>query len=103
MSMDPGRALFERLRAERWKLVREWVDIREAETTHLEFKRKAKHSTAEIDDDDKGGVARTLSAFANTEGGLLVLGIGPGAAVARHSTAPRKWRRSRTSNASAAR
>ena len=76
--MDSGRALFERLRIERWDLVREWADAKEAETLHLEFKRKGTPSTASIEDGDKGGLAKTLSALANVEGGLLVLGIGAG-------------------------
>lgn len=75
---DAGRDLFERLKAEQWALVDAWLAEKEAETLHLEFKLKANAATATIDDEDKAEIAKTLSAFANTEGGLLVVGIDAG-------------------------
>jgi hypothetical protein len=75
---DPGRELFERLKTEQWALVEEWKDNEEAETLHLEFKLKTNPKLADIDSEDKAQVAKTLSAFGNTEGGLLVLGVDAG-------------------------
>ena len=34
--MDPGRELFERLKAEGWALVERWLRDQEPETLHLE-------------------------------------------------------------------
>lgn len=76
--MDQGRELFERLKGEGWALLEEWRAAQEPETLHLEFKRKEDAKTATIDAGDRDNVARTLSAFANTEGGLLVLGVAAG-------------------------
>jgi predicted HTH transcriptional regulator len=78
MMVDYGRDLFDELQSARWALVEGWLTRTEPETLHLEFKLKENPSTPTIDDADKKQVARTLSAFANTEGGLLVLGIDAG-------------------------
>jgi hypothetical protein len=75
---DPGRDLFERLKVEGWPLVDEWMANAEAETLHLEFKFKTNPESVAIDSADKANIAKTLSAFANTEGGLLVMGIDAG-------------------------
>lgn len=74
----PGREVFDRLKAEGWPLVESWRQARESETLHLEFKLKTDPSTDAIEDEDKAEIARTLSALANTEGGLLVVGVDAG-------------------------
>jgi hypothetical protein len=73
-----GLELFERFRTEGWSLVEQWHSDREPETNHLEFKNKKDPSTSVSDEEDKTNIAKALSAFANTGGGLLVLGVDAG-------------------------
>jgi Putative DNA-binding domain len=72
---DPGRDLFERLKAKGWPLVDEWIGRQEPEALHLESKTKANEKTPRLEDGDKSSIAKPLSGFANVEGGLLVIGI----------------------------
>ena len=77
-----GEALFERLRAEKWKAVEELVKDQAPESLSLEFKCKAfsvppapPAQPGRLGDDDKKNLAKSISAFANTEGGCLIMGI----------------------------
>jgi predicted HTH transcriptional regulator len=63
------------LKADGWALVEQWATSEEAETLHLEFKRKKNPSIGEVEPADKGNVAKAMSSFANTSGGLLVFGV----------------------------
>jgi hypothetical protein len=58
----------------RWQIFQEWVADKEGESLHLEFKT-AEGQQGEPGNSDKANLARALSAFANTEGGVLVFGI----------------------------
>ena len=71
--------LFERVKVEGWATVGRWVADKEPETHHLEFKRKTDPATATLDPGDCEEIAKSLSAFANTGGGVLVLGVDAGA------------------------
>jgi len=73
-----GRELFERFRTEGWRLVEQWLGDHESETNHHEFKNKKDPSTSALDEEDKANVAKALSAFANTGGGVLVFGVDAG-------------------------
>ena len=75
--------MYERLKDDGWTLLEEWHREQEPETLHLEFKLKDDPIAAAIGDADRTNVAKTLSAFANTEGGLLVLGVGQSSAAAQ--------------------
>jgi hypothetical protein len=70
-----GRIIFDRLKAEGWKLIEEWHANREEETQHLEFKRKETHGNPEPEAKDKAHVAKAASGFANVEDGVVVLGL----------------------------
>jgi Divergent AAA domain. len=71
-----GRSLFDRLKKEGWKVVEELISDHSPETLYLEFKCKAHDGQpGRLHDDDKKNLAKTISAFANTEGGCLVFGI----------------------------
>jgi hypothetical protein len=69
-----ARDLFDDLKRDGWTLVQDWVTRRQEETLHLEFKN-AEHEGQEFGERDRKNLARELSAFANTEGGVLVFGI----------------------------
>jgi hypothetical protein len=80
-------ALFERVRTEGWALVEEWVREQARETLHLDFKQWFPRPGAPPEvarkkaDERKQLLAKAVSGFANTEGGLLAFGIAtaPGA------------------------
>jgi hypothetical protein len=63
-----------RLIRDGWGEVQRWLNDKEPEGLQLDFKEKGRES-AVFDDNDLGRVARALSAFANVEGGVLVLGV----------------------------
>lgn len=46
------------------------------EGLHLEYKRKADPSTPVLSKDERRAIAEAVSAFANSDGGTLVLGVG---------------------------
>lgn len=58
-----------------WDDVQSWVDRREEESLHLDFKQKTSASQVDLDIEDRKNLAKALSGFANTEGGVLVFGI----------------------------
>lgn len=71
-----GQHLFERFKTERWSVVSEIVNDSVPESLHLEFKTKARGGVpGKLHDDDKKNLAKTISAFANTEGGCIIFGI----------------------------
>jgi hypothetical protein len=55
---------------EKWETVKEWVASNREEDLHLDFKEKGRGSPSDLDESDKRNLAKALSAFANTEGGL---------------------------------
>jgi hypothetical protein len=69
------RILFDHLRSSGWDAIEEWLLSHECESVHLEFKKKVDPTTTGLDDHDRAELARTISGFANTSGGILVLGL----------------------------
>ena len=69
-----AQSTWERLERDQWSEVERWLAEHEAEGLHLDFKEKGKGSSA-LDEHDLGRVSKALSAFANVEGGVLVLGV----------------------------
>lgn len=58
-----------------WSDVQALVDRKEEESLHLDFKQKKSASQVDLEIDDRKNLAKALSGFANTEGGVLVFGI----------------------------
>lgn len=79
--VDPVRELFERFRREGAALIERMVAEGEQETLHLDFKGAARDA-APLQDDDRKTLARAISGFANSDGGVIVWGVdarkGPG-------------------------
>jgi hypothetical protein len=73
-----ARSLYAELHAadavRRWEILEKWVADKTEETLHLEFKH-AEAQNCEPTASDIKNLAKGLSGFANTEGGLLVFGI----------------------------
>lgn len=66
-----------------WDIVEAWVTDKEAETNHLEFKKKDDPKTNAVDPEDINALAKALSQFANTGTGLLVFGVDAGGGKAK--------------------
>jgi hypothetical protein len=68
--------LWERLTSEKWGALEELVSGKAPETLWLDFKAKSSRGApGHLHDDDRKNLAKTVSAFANTEGGILIFGI----------------------------
>jgi hypothetical protein len=67
--------LFERLRREGWAVVDEWLASQQEELLTLDFKQKRTPAVSTLEADDKATLAKAMSAFANTSGGVIVFGI----------------------------
>jgi hypothetical protein len=69
------RALFERLRQEGASVVHELVKQRTRESVQLDFKTKVNPSKGELATEDRQYLGPIMSAFSNSSGGLVVLGV----------------------------
>ena len=67
--------LFERLVADGEALLQQMKAVRTPETVDLEFKRKARPENGDFERGDKQALGQTLSAFANSAGGVLIFGV----------------------------
>ena len=56
--------------------VQRLVDLQRSEDLYLEYKSKADPRVVALGDIDRGNLAKTLSAFANADGGVLIWGVG---------------------------
>jgi hypothetical protein len=55
------------------RLLRSWVDLRQEENLHLDYKTLQREEFTH--GDDKKNLAKALSGFANSDGGLIVWGV----------------------------
>ena len=72
--MDAARELFEQIINSGHDVVQKMVDEEWQENLLLDFKC-TKNNKAPMTDDDKRSLAKELSAFANSDGGVIVWGI----------------------------
>lgn len=80
-----ARNIFDQILADGWSTFQKWVADREQESEHLEFKCQAQTVNAgALGDGDKANLARGLSGFANTAGGVIVFGISTKKGDKRH-------------------
>jgi len=70
---DPVRALFDSFTTE--EHLRRLVEERREENLYLEYKEKHDRRHGNIDESDRKNCSKTLSAFANAAGGVLIFGI----------------------------
>lgn len=70
----PHAPLLRSFRDEGWAAVQRLVSEQANEGQHLEFKRVG-FKGSKLDKDSKRNVAKSVGAFANSDGGLLVLGV----------------------------
>ena len=69
------RALFDQLSVEGESGIDRLVDERQQENVSLDFKEKRVATRGSLDQEDRKTLAKALSAFANSAGGLLVYGV----------------------------
>lgn len=78
-----GREIFEELRSSGFAVIERWVGEAREESVHLEFKGRARDRskgqqaapTDRLDKIDKAVLARAISGLANSDGGVVVLGL----------------------------
>lgn len=68
-------SIFKNVIDEGWPGVLTWADEKTEESLHLEFKAKDRDNLSAMTDKDRGQLAQGMSAFANSEGGVYVLGV----------------------------
>lgn len=68
------RYLFERIMSCGWAGLVQWQADKEPERFQLEFKGRG-HASPKVKDYDRDAVAKAVSGFANTSGGVLVVGV----------------------------
>ncbi len=67
--------IFKNIMETKWAGVLAWKEEKAEESLHLEFKSKDREKPKELTDEDKGELAQAMSAFANSEGGVIAFGI----------------------------
>ena len=74
--MDAAKQLFETIKKRGITIINDWVNDGCREDLHLDFKRKSRASRPKLMDDDRKNYSKALSGFANSDGGVIVWGIG---------------------------
>ncbi len=69
------RSLFDQLCKDGESAIDRWIIEQTVEDLHFDCKCKANNSKSEIERDDRRNLGKTLSAFANSDGGLLLWGV----------------------------
>ncbi len=67
--------LFNELKSGGEAVIDRWIAAKLGEDLHLDCKRKANAQSPDLELSDKKSLAATISAFANSEGGLLLWGV----------------------------
>lgn len=79
-----ARTIWDELVGGGWSALTSWVGAQKGEGLHLDFKQAAfAPGATDVRNDDKKNLAKTLSGYGNTEGGVLVLGGGTSRNAAR--------------------
>lgn len=73
-----GRAedLFQKLEQQGEAYIDELIETRKSEESFLDFKRSANNgATSRLDENDRNSLARAISGFANSDGGVVIWGV----------------------------
>lgn len=68
--------IFESFEASQWERVQDAITRHESESLFIDFKRKSNAGDGEFGKDDRRNLGEALSGFANSEGGVIVWGMG---------------------------
>ncbi len=67
--------------------IKKFIDDNDPETLHLDFKSKPNPATSDLEDDIRHYLAKSLSGFANSDGGVVLVGV----AEDKTTTRPRRF------------
>lgn len=68
--------LYQRIEQDRWSAIQSLISERTVEGLRLDFKRSQDNGRgSKLAEDDQKNLAKSMSAFANTEGGVVIFGI----------------------------
>ncbi len=74
--MERAKELFEKIKIEGKSAIEEFILTRKAEEFFLDFKRSADNGSRQrLNDNDRNNLAKVISGFGNSEGGVIVWGI----------------------------
>ena len=74
--MGRGEDLFERVRNEGETAIESFIDTQQSEELFLDFKRSADNGSGnKLHNNDRQNLAKAISGFGNSEGGVIVWGI----------------------------
>lgn len=74
--MSRAKDIYERIKLKNIDAITEFIESRESENLFMDFKRAANNGTDEkFHNDDRKNLAKAISGFANSEGGVIVWGI----------------------------
>jgi Schlafen, AlbA_2 len=74
--MERARELFEKLKNQGKGCIDEFILARKSEELFLDFKRSADNGKGQrLNDNDRNNLAKAISGFSNSEGGLIVWGV----------------------------
>lgn len=76
MTSSRARDLYDRLVAEGERVIDELIHARESESFYLDFKRSSDNGTGQrLSTPDRKNLAKAISGFGNSEGGVIVWGV----------------------------
>ena len=74
--MERAEELFEKVKKQGEKAIDEFIDTRQSEELFLDFKRSSDHGSGNrLHDNDRNNLAKAISGFGNSEGGIIVWGV----------------------------
>lgn len=72
---EPANILFAQIKEKGLETLESLINSRSAENCFFDFKRKANQKSTKLDDPDQKNLAKALSGFANSGGGILIWGV----------------------------
>lgn len=75
MKLNRAQEIYKQLKEKGVKAIDEFIINRKSEELFLDFKRAADDNGKKLDDRDRNNLAKTISGFGNSEGGVIVWGV----------------------------
>lgn len=76
MERERAREIYSRIKKEGIEVIEEYINTRKSEELFLDFKRSADNGQGKtLHDSDRSNLAKAISGFGNSEGGVVIWGI----------------------------